>query len=82
MAIAARWADYKSSGGSEPNMKPETKKQDSIERVEPLGSNSEIGRRLKQYYDELVTEDIPDRFADLLRQLEERESGDTVRKGD
>ena len=63
-------------------MKPNAKPDDAIERTEPLGSNSEIGRRLKQYYDELVTEEIPDRFADLLKQLEERETGDTARKGE
>ena len=39
-----------------------------------LGSNSEIGRKLKQYYDDLVTEEVPDRFADLLKQLEKRET--------
>lgn len=82
MAIAARWADDTNSGDSEPPMKPNAKKEDAIERTEPLGSNSEIGRRLKQYYDELVTEEIPDRFADLLKQLEERETGDAVRKGE
>ncbi|MCO6389779.1 hypothetical protein GTW25_01880 [Aliihoeflea aestuarii] len=63
-------------------MKPNVKKEDAVERAEPLGSNSEIGRRLKQYYDELVTEEIPDRFADLLKQLEERETGDAARKGE
>lgn len=42
-------------------------------RSDPLGPNSEIGRKLKQYYDDLVSDDVPDRFADLLRQLEERE---------
>lgn len=40
---------------------------------EPLGANSEIGRKLKQYYDELVSDDVPDRFAQLLSQLEEAE---------
>ena len=44
-----------------------------VNRADPLGVNTEIGRKLKQYYDELVGEDIPDRFADLLKQLEERE---------
>jgi hypothetical protein len=29
-----------------------------------------------------VTEEVPDRFADLLRQLEDRETGASVRKGD
>lgn len=42
-------------------------------RGDPLGVNSEIGRKLKQYYDQLVSEDVPDRFADLLRQLEKSE---------
>jgi hypothetical protein len=40
---------------------------------EPLGSNSEIGRKLKQYYDDLVSDDVPDRFAQLLSQLEKAE---------
>lgn len=44
-----------------------------VKRADPLGVNSEIGRKLKQYYDELVGADIPDRFAELLQQLEERE---------
>ena len=38
--------------------------------ADPLGPNSEIGRKLKQYYDELVSDEIPDRFASLLAQLE------------
>jgi hypothetical protein len=38
--------------------------------ADPLGPNSEIGRKLKQYYDELVSDEIPDRFAALLTQLE------------
>jgi hypothetical protein len=37
---------------------------------DPLGANSEIARKLKQYYDDLVSDEIPDRFADLLSQLE------------
>lgn len=82
MAIAARWSDDENSGGKEPHMKPNKEQVEVNERTQPLGSNSEIGRKLKQYYDELVTEEVPDRFADLLRQLEDRETGDSVRKGD
>ena len=41
--------------------------------ADPLGTNSEIGRKLKQYYDELVSDDVPDRFAALLAQLESAE---------
>jgi hypothetical protein len=41
--------------------------------ADPLGANSEIGRKLKQYYDELVSDNVPDRFAQLLSQLEQAE---------
>ena len=41
--------------------------------ADPLGANSEIGRKLKQYYDELVSDDVPDRFSQLLSQLEQAE---------
>jgi hypothetical protein len=40
-----------------------------------LGPNSEIGRKLKQYYDGLVAEEIPDRFTELLKKLEKTEAG-------
>ncbi|PSJ63424.1 NepR family anti-sigma factor [Kumtagia ephedrae] len=39
-----------------------------------LGTNSEIGRKLKQYYDELVSSDVPDRFTQLLSELEAAET--------
>lgn len=42
--------------------------------ADPLGPNSEIGRKLKQYYDDLVSDDVPDRFSALLSQLEKAET--------
>lgn len=48
-------------------------KQSRLNDGEPLGANSEIGRKLKQYYDELVSDEVPDRFAQLLSRLEEAE---------
>jgi hypothetical protein len=45
-----------------------------------LGPSSEIGRKLKQYYDDLVTEEVPERFATLLRQLEDKERDGSERK--
>ncbi len=42
--------------------------------ADPLGPNSEIGRKLKQYYDDLVHDEVPDRFAQLLGQLERAET--------
>lgn len=41
---------------------------------DPLGSNSEIGRKLREYYDGLMTPDVPDRFTDLLSKLEQAEA--------
>ena len=41
---------------------------------DPLGPNSEIGRKLKQYYNDLVADEVPDRFSALLSQLEQTES--------
>lgn len=49
-------------------------------KADGLGSNSEIGRKLKQYYDELVTDSVPDRFMDLLQQLETKERADAPSK--
>lgn len=39
-----------------------------------IGTNSEIGRKLRQYYDGLVAEEVPDRFAQLLQQLDKAET--------
>lgn len=46
---------------------------------DPLGANSEIGRKLRQYYDDLVSDEVPDRFTQLLAQLEQTEP--PVKKG-
>lgn len=64
-----------SAASSEGHKKP-------ANRAEPLGTNGDIGRKLKQYYDSLVSDDVPDRFADLLRQLEDRETTSTARDGE
>ena len=64
--------------------RPVMKKNNSVARgakptrakassADVLGPNSEIGRKLKQYYDELVSHEVPDRFAELLGQLERAE---------
>ena len=57
----------------------DTKKTGVPERqvgiVDPLGANSEIGRKLKQSYDELFSDEVPDRFAQLLAQLDQVEPG-------
>ena len=49
---------------------------------DPLGPNSEIGRKLRQYYDELVSDNIPDRFSLLLSELEQNEKSRSAAKED
>jgi hypothetical protein len=39
-----------------------------------IGANSEIGRKLRQFYDEIESEDVPDRFAQLLDRLDKAET--------
>lgn len=41
---------------------------------EPLGANTEVARKLKQYYSALVVDEVPERFAQLLSKLEAVES--------
>lgn len=49
---------------------------------DPLGPNSEIARKLKQYYEELISDDVPDRFSQLLEQLEREEQPQSSSKED
>lgn len=39
------------------------------------GVNDAIGRRLREFYDEVVNEPVPDDFMDLLSKLDRSESG-------
>ena len=50
--------------------------------ADPLGNNSEIGRKLRQYYDELISDDVPDRFSELLNQLQQKEQAASTAKKD
>jgi hypothetical protein len=38
--------------------------------ADAFGANSEIARRLRDYYSDVVAEDVPRRFVDLLSELE------------
>lgn len=50
------------------------RRHDGAATADVLGANSEIGRKLRQYYDGLVSEEVPDRFTALLEQLDRVES--------
>jgi hypothetical protein len=75
------------NAGAEDHMKREPYPADRVarrgrERKDLLGPNSEIGRRLREYYDEIVSEAVPDRFAELLGQLEKAESAGKKKPAD
>ena len=36
----------------------------------PAGASDMIGKRLRAYYEEIASEPVPDRFLDLLNELE------------
>lgn len=50
--------------------------------MDPLGANSEIARKLRQYYEELICDDVPERFSQLLEQLEREEQPQSGSEGD
>ncbi len=54
--------------------KPDSKKGEHRSNEEVRSRQSGIGRRLRQMYDDVVNEPIPDDFADLLNQIDESKS--------
>lgn len=42
--------------------------------------HSHIGGRLKAYYDQVLTQPVPDRFEDLLRQLDKQSDSSNVQE--
>lgn len=40
-----------------------------------LGPSGQIGRKLREQYEDVLVEGVPDRFLDLLKQLDQAESG-------
>lgn len=53
-------------------MNKEAKKAPPIDAL----AASRIGKRLRESYDKIVHEPVPDRFSQLLAQLEEQENDD------
>lgn len=64
------------------NTTPAADRRKADGSADPLGANSEIGRKLRQYYEELASEEVPEKFADLLKQLENREKTATSQNGE
>ena len=58
--------------------KPEKKTEKKIEKMNHSPAQPEvydlIGQRLRNYYDEVAKQPVPDRFMDLLSQLEAKTS--------
>lgn len=59
------------------NEKVERKPSTENANSDLFGTNSEIARKLKQYYEDIVSDEVPDRFAELLAQLEKTDASST-----
>ena len=63
-------------------MSDEIRKKDDMRTIQPqqqvrpgaMAPNASISRKLKEFYDAVQEEGIPDRFLDLLERLEEAEN--------
>jgi hypothetical protein len=51
---------------------------DKVQNEASLGRDiqSKIGEQLRAMYDDVVSQGVPDRFADLLRRLDQKGDGD------
>ena len=70
---------YKSAGGSQGAL------ADSAEHEEPVATvdapiQGALGRKLRESYDEVVKEAVPDKFLQLLDQLKKSEGDDKAGK--
>jgi Anti-sigma factor NepR len=67
----------KETKDSADNMNVASDAKDSAGRPRSLDKSvqSAIGARLRAYYDEVAREAVPDRFVELLKQLEKKDSG-------
>jgi hypothetical protein len=68
---------------SSTNKDPSVRDHSRIDQGPEIDSElqAHIGRHLKASYDDILGQDVPDRFLDLLSQLEAKESDKTGAKG-
>jgi len=62
--------------GSRPNMRTETPPRKTRERLD-RSVMQQLGMTLQAYFDDVRKEGIPDRFKDLLRQIDARKNGES-----
>ena len=62
--------------GSRPNMRTKTRPRKTRERLD-RAVMQKLGMNLQAYFDDVRKEGIPDRFMDLLRQIDARKNGES-----
>ena len=62
--------------GSRPNMRTETPTRKTRERLD-RAVMQKLGTKLQAYFDDIRKEGVPDRFKDLLRQIDARKNGES-----
>lgn len=70
--------DSKARKSSKPEKKKAVKIQSAAVPARP-GISDVIGRRLRTYYDEVAAQPIPDRFLELLAELEAKSPRKTAK---
>lgn len=67
--------DRKTAGGSSPRTE---RVHGTVQNDASLGRDiqSKIGEQLRSIYDDVISQGVPDRFADLLKRLEDEEGRD------
>jgi len=62
--------------GSRPNMRTQTPTRKTTERLD-RAVMQKLGMTLQAYFDDVRKEGVPDRFKDLLRQIDARNNGES-----
>lgn len=67
--------DRRKTKGKQASMHGQTPKSDETDRKKSRKTAEWIGEQLREFYDSTASEPVPERFRDLLRQLDEKSGG-------
>lgn len=67
--------DHRTKSRAEKGSKTVTTMTTSAAKANSLQANDMIGRKLREYYDEVAKQPVPDRFMALLDALESKSAG-------
>jgi hypothetical protein len=68
-------SDHRTKSGAAKGAKTAKTMMTSAPKADSLPANDLIGRKLREYYDEVAKQPVPDRFTALLNALESKSAG-------